>query len=75
MHPDILKALAEARRADLLRPYEFRQPDVLSPKRPNSQRRVSLSRARHVLGAALVGAGTRLLGDGTPGIDVLDSGR
>ena len=73
MHPDILKALADARRTDLLRPYEFREPNVAPRRRPVRQLRCS--RARHFIGAILVGAGNRLLGDSTVGIDVLDSRR
>jgi hypothetical protein len=71
MHPDMLKALADARRADLLRPYEFRETDLAPPRRRTRQPRGGLRHIRRLIGAALVGAGTRLLGDGRPGTEAL----
>ncbi len=64
MHPDILKALIEERHADLLRPYEFRDPAVA--------RRGGLRRVRRMIGAALIGAGTWFLGESTPRVEALD---
>jgi hypothetical protein len=76
MHPDLLHALAKERRAELLRPYEFRQPEVgLSPGPVNGPD-TGIGRIRRVIGVALVGAGRRVLGDSPPNvIDLLDGWR
>ena len=59
MHPELLRALAEARHSDLLnKPRTRGQPKVRhhdhSPRFPRSRRRV---------GSLLVWAGARLIGD------------
>ncbi len=72
MHPDLLRALARQREADLLREHQFRHPDdaILRPhtvRRPTSTRRV-----RHRLGLMLLVVGQRLLRDGATPAELTD---
>jgi hypothetical protein len=62
MHPDLLHALAQERRADLLRHNQFRHRRRLDTQFPARVRSRPIPRLRHSLGVALVRAGTRLLG-------------
>ena len=75
MHPDLLRALAQERQAELLRPQEFRQSKGDLPLRPVHRPDTRVCRIRLVIGMALVGAGARMLGNTTASIEVLDGRR
>ena len=75
MHPDLLRALVQERQAELLRSHEFRQSEGQLRLRPAYGPDTRVRRVRRVIGVALVGAGTRILGNTTAGIEVLDSRR
>jgi hypothetical protein len=62
MHPDFLHALAQERRAELLRHNQFRHRRRLDTTLPRHGGSRSRPRLRYSLGAVLVRAGTRLLG-------------
>jgi hypothetical protein len=69
VHPDLLWALENERRADLLRHHQFRQPQTdLQPHATGVSKRV-----RHSIGMAFVAVGTRLLREGRSGIDLIDT--
>jgi hypothetical protein len=75
VHPELLRALAKTRHADFLRDQEFRESRA---DRSTSRARVpgtSIGRVRRTVGAALVSAGTSLLGDNRPNIDLLNGPR
>ena len=67
MHPDLLRALAEERQADILRRQHLRQTPT-----PHRRRRPVL-RVRLALGIAFVGIGSRLLRDNGRVVDMLES--
>jgi hypothetical protein len=73
MHPELLRALERERRAELLRPYQFRQPRATPPaaRRPVGTTR----RVRHSVGLAFVSIGTRLMRDGRTSVDLIDGRR
>ncbi len=75
MHPDLLRALAKARQADLFRNQEFRQSranrSTSEARRPGT----SIGRIRRTVGAVLVSTGTRLLGENNPNIELLNGPR
>jgi hypothetical protein len=66
MHPELLRALAKARHDDLLEEHRSRgQPKLRSSD--SSQRFV---RSRRRIGALLIWAGTRLIGDGRRALEL-----
>jgi hypothetical protein len=66
MHPEFLRALAKARHDDLLEEHRSRgQPTIRS-----SDRSQSFVRSRRRMGALLIWAGTRLIGDGRRGLEL-----
>ena len=75
MHPDLLRALAQERQAELLRSHAFRQSKGDLPLRPAYGPDTRVGRIRRVIGMALVGAGARLLGHTTASIEALDGRR
>jgi hypothetical protein len=56
MHPDLLRALAEARHQDLL-------DDRRTPRPPRIRRDEHFPRTRQRVGSLLIWAGARLMGD------------
>ena len=61
MHPDLIRALARERHAELLRARQFRDTNSgLSSPRPTGASR-SMRRVRRSMGSALVHAGMRLI--------------
>jgi hypothetical protein len=71
MHPDLLRALANERRAELLRHRHFRQPQAAEG--PHHEARNPVRRVRRSIGFAFVGIGARLLRDNRAGVDLIDS--
>jgi hypothetical protein len=75
MHPDLLGALAHERRAEILRQHQFRHRQTfVSATRAHGTTRPA-QRVRLSVGAALVAAGTRLIGNGSARVDVVSSRR
>jgi hypothetical protein len=66
VHPEILRALARQRQAELLRQRHLRHSDELRCLRQSSADGRRPRRARQALGLKLVAVGTRLIG-GNPG--------
>jgi hypothetical protein len=75
VHPDLLRALAQERQAELLRSHESRQSNGDLPLRPAYSPDTRVCRIRRVIGVALVGAGARLLGNTAASIEILDGRR
>jgi hypothetical protein len=70
MHPEILRALERERRTELLRHHHYRQ----SPTRdPVGRYRQPNRRLRRSIGTAFVEIGTRLLGEGRTGVDLVET--
>ena len=61
MHPDLIRALARERHAELLRARQFRDtnPAFSTPRPPGASR--PMHRVRRSMGSALVHAGMRLI--------------
>jgi hypothetical protein len=72
MHPDIAHVLARERQAELLRQNQFRHrqsgTSLVRAARPTR-------RVRRSLGAALVAAGTRLIGNAPATLELFESRR
>jgi hypothetical protein len=71
MHPDLLLALARARREDLLRHREFRELAYQGTSVPEGAAHQHNHRIRTRIGRILVSAGSRLAGPGQPEIELL----
>jgi hypothetical protein len=72
MHPDFIHVLARERQAELLRQNQFRHSRIVSPMaRPARPTR----RVRRSLGAALVAAGTRLIGNAPGTLELFEPRR
>jgi hypothetical protein len=66
MHPELLRALAQARHDDLLEEHRSRgQPKHRSPDGPTP-----FVRSRRRMGALLIWAGTRLIDDRRPALEL-----
>ncbi|HXQ44827.1 MAG TPA: hypothetical protein VN816_09320 [Acidimicrobiales bacterium] len=63
MHPDLIRALARERHAEILRAQHFR--DIAAPS-GDAGRRGPVHHLRRSLGSALVAAGTRLMPSNPP---------
>jgi hypothetical protein len=70
MHPDLLRALEKERRAEILRRHQFRQSPTPAPA---ARARPPVRRVRRSIGFAFVGIGTRLLGEGRSGVDLIET--
>lgn len=60
MHPELIRALAKGRHEDLLNAY----PSRGQPRVRRNEHGSLFSRSRHRVGALLIHAGARLIGDG-----------
>ena len=60
MHPDLIRALARERHAELLRARQFRNTNPASSK-PRPRASMPIQRVRRSMGSALVHAGMRLI--------------
>jgi hypothetical protein len=64
MHPDLLRALARERHAELLRARQFRDNRAGGSPSPVRRTQSPVHPLRRTVGSALVAAGTRLMAPG-----------